>query len=63
MVKDLPSNRIDTFTFDFVLVCNGHYTTPLYPDIKGKKIYQGLQTHSHYFRKAEAFKGKSAIVF
>eukprot|EP00111_Clytia_hemisphaerica_P003895 TCONS_00011181-protein len=51
--------------FDAVIVCNGHYLVPNYPEIPGlKEHYKGKQLHSHYYRDPEDHKGtKNAIVW
>eukprot|EP01135_Chromosphaera_perkinsii_P007869 Nk52_evm61s1020 gene=Nk52_evmTU61s1020 len=63
--------------FDAVVVCNGHYTKPSWPEIDGMDIPQQhgvvsdnsrnakgpLVFHSHWFRQAtEKYKGKRVVV-
>lgn len=55
--RDLPSDRISTELFDAIMVCNGHYNTPLMPTMEGQDVYGGQQIHSHDFRCPEPFKG------
>lgn len=57
IVRNLPENSIETNVFDAVLVCNGHYNTPAFPNYDGRQLYKGQQIHSHDYRCAEPFKG------
>lgn len=56
-VTDLEKDQTETKLFDFVMICNGHYSNPVMPDIKGKELFQGNQMHSVSYRKAEPFRG------
>ena len=47
------SNEVIEEHFDYVLVCNGHFTVPNIPDILGKDTFEGTQYHVHSFRKFE----------
>lgn len=62
IVTDLNLNSYETLNFDAVLVCNGHYHTPLIPKYKGSEIYNGKQIHSHDYRNAAKFKGESVLI-
>lgn len=57
IVRDLPNDKLETYIFDAILVCNGHYHTPAYPEYPGRKLFRGKQIHSHDFRCADPFKG------
>lgn len=57
-VKDLESDEILTLSFDYVMICNGHYNEPNLPVIPGQDRFQGQQLHSVKYRKAETFRGK-----
>lgn len=59
IVRDLPTNAYNTYIFDAVIVCNGHYHTPAMPKYIGKDVYKGQQIHSHDFRCSQPFKGKT----
>ncbi|CAI2366978.1 unnamed protein product [Moneuplotes crassus] len=39
--------------FDYIIVCNGHYSTPKIPDFKGKDKFKGFQMHMHSLRRIE----------
>ncbi|XP_036404506.1 dimethylaniline monooxygenase [N-oxide-forming] 2 [Megalops cyprinoides] len=61
------SNGVDgskTFTerFDAVMVCNGHFYDPYIPDIPGLEKFSGSLMHSHDYRSAEPFSGKSVVL-
>ena len=60
IVKDLSGDgRVDTYMFDAVIVCNGHYHTPDWPKMKGYEKFQGSQIHSHDYRCSDPYKGKN----
>lgn len=61
-VKDLLTNITTTEVYDAIMVCNGHYHTPMYPDIEGVESFPGLKLHSHDYRKPETFTDKSVLV-
>ncbi|KAL3853381.1 hypothetical protein ACJMK2_016927 [Sinanodonta woodiana] len=44
-----------TELFDAVIVCNGHYSVPLYPDIVGLEDFAGQVIHSHDYREPEKY--------
>lgn len=62
IVKDLKSDKYETLNFDAVFVANGHYNTPLIPNYEGKKIFEGLQMHSHDYRSPEMFRNESVLI-
>lgn len=58
----LTTTGYETFLFDAVLVCNGHFTTPIYPKFDGENVFQGQQSHSHEYREPEKFKNRRVLV-
>ncbi|KAL4631387.1 flavin-containing monooxygenase FMO GS-OX-like 4 isoform X1 [Arapaima gigas] len=61
------SNRVDPGTsvteqFDAVMICNGHFFDPYIPAIPGMDKFPGTLMHSHDYRSAEPFAGKSVVV-
>ncbi|KAG9274256.1 dimethylaniline monooxygenase N-oxide-forming 2-like [Astyanax mexicanus] len=48
--------------FDAVMVCNGHFYDPYIPTIPGLEKFKGMLMHSHDYRNAEPFAGKSVVV-
>lgn len=58
IVRNLAEDRVDTYHFDAILVCNGHYHTPHWPQFPGRDLFQGQQIHSHKFRCSDPFKGE-----
>jgi dimethylaniline monooxygenase (N-oxide forming) len=58
IVKNLPKDKMETHMFDAVMICNGHYHTPAFPDYKGQDIYNGQLLHSHDYRCPDSFKGE-----
>jgi dimethylaniline monooxygenase (N-oxide forming) len=62
IVQDMKAKKFETFIFDAVLVCNGHYNSPTFPKYQGQKDFQGKQIHSHDYRTNEAFKDENVLV-
>lgn len=62
LVRNLIIDSYETVTFDAVLVCNGHFSVPHLPKIKGQKIFKGRQMHSHNYRTPEGFAGENVLV-
>lgn len=62
IVKDLPNNKFETFIYDVVFVCNGHFSKPRYPKISNINEFNGKLMHSHDFRTAEEFSGLLFII-
>ena len=58
IVKNLPTDKYETYIFDAILVCNGHYNHPALPKFKGSKLFKGRQIHSHDYRSKDLFKGE-----
>jgi len=49
-------------TYDAVVVCNGHYSAPSVPEIRGMDAFPGECMHSHNYRRPEAFAGKRVLL-
>ncbi|CAM1508333.1 Fc.00g051810.m01.CDS01 [Cosmosporella sp. VM-42] len=53
-------------TFDAVVVANGHYSTPLIPEMKGARefaeAYPGVIRHSKQYRTPRPFKDQKVVV-
>lgn len=62
IVRNLPRDIYETFNFDAVLICNGHYSSPKIPRYEGREEFQGIQIHSHDFRKSKNFKNENVLV-
>jgi dimethylaniline monooxygenase (N-oxide forming) len=56
------SDKIETFDFDFVVICNGVFSEPFVPDIKGSDQYEGTVLHSSQFTDKDIVHGKRTIV-
>ncbi|XP_068780125.1 uncharacterized protein [Struthio camelus] len=54
--------RRQTEHFDAVMVCTGHYATPILPDIPGLDTFTGQVLHSHEYRHPEPFAGLSVVL-
>lgn len=62
IVRDLINNEDKSYKFDAVMVCNGHYHTPIYATFPGLETFPGEQMHSHDYRQPDIFKDKRVIV-
>lgn len=51
-----------TVLFDYVFVCNGHYSKPFIPEFPGREIFNGNQMHSHDYRRPETFVSEDVLV-
>ncbi|XP_058446206.1 senecionine N-oxygenase-like [Malaya genurostris] len=61
-VKNLRDNIFFTLKFDFIMVCNGHYSSPFVPEYPGKNEFEGLIIHSHEYRSEERFTGHHVLL-
>ncbi|KFB45947.1 hypothetical protein ZHAS_00013913 [Anopheles sinensis] len=62
LVKDLPNDRYHDYQFDFVLVCNGHYSSPVIPDFAGRETFRGRQLHSKDYRRSEHYSDDRVLI-
>ena len=62
MVVNLENETDEVVLFDYVFVCNGHYSAPIYPTIAGVDSFRGRALHSHYYRKPYSFKDEVVLV-
>jgi trimethylamine monooxygenase len=60
-VKDLVNDVISSSEFDYVFVGSGHFSTPNIPEFPGLDKFLGRTLHSHDFRSADEFAGKSVL--
>jgi trimethylamine monooxygenase len=59
--KDLVNDCLTTDVFDYVVVANGHFSTPNTPDFPGLEKFPGRVLHAHDFRDAAEFAGKRIL--
>lgn len=57
---DSASDYVETF--DYVIVCTGHLSTPNIPHFEGLDKFGGIVLHSHDLRAAEAYKDQTVVV-
>ncbi|KAK9863763.1 hypothetical protein WJX84_004346 [Apatococcus fuscideae] len=57
---DRPS-EVRTEDFDALLVCNGHYTDPRWPEVEGQAAFPGHIRHSHNYREPSSYKGQRVV--
>ena len=62
IVKNLQKGSFETYTFDVVLVCSGHFHSGCTPAYEGIEIFKGKQFHSHDYRCADLLKNESILV-
>lgn len=62
IVKDLANDKIFVEHFDSIIVCNGHYSKPSYPNLIGIENFKGKSLHSHDYRKADKLKNERVLV-
>lgn len=62
IVKKLQNEAYEIHEFDAVLICNGHFYSPLIPSYDGRDEFKGRQMHSHDYRSPEAFKDEEILV-
>ena len=55
-------SQSQTATYDALVVCNGHYSAPRCPEVKGSDVFPGQVMHSHNYRHNEAFKGQTVVL-
>ncbi|XP_044263463.1 senecionine N-oxygenase-like [Tribolium madens] len=51
-----------TNIYDVVMICNGHYNTPINPTLAGQEKFKGHVMHSHQYRSNEPFKNQRVLV-
>ncbi|OAD52045.1 Flavin-containing monooxygenase FMO GS-OX-like 2 [Eufriesea mexicana] len=61
-VKIMKTKEEEEIIFDAIMICNGHYFDPYMPTIPGIENFPGTIIHSHSYRKAEDFAGKSVLI-
>jgi len=59
---DLVNDKSVVETFDYVIVANGHFSTPNVPFFEGLDKFGGRVLHAHDFRDALEFKDKDVMV-
>lgn len=62
LVKDIVNKRYDAYQFDYVLVCNGHYSSPVVPSFPGQDAFRGRQLHSKDYRRSENYRNERVLV-
>jgi len=60
--KDLVNDHVFSEEFDYVVVANGHFSTPNVPRFEGFETFNGRVLHAHDFRDAVEFKDKDVLV-
>lgn len=61
IVRNFRADRVETFIFDAVLVCNG-ISSPYMPKIPGQRLFAGKQLHSHHYRSSKLFENENVLI-
>ena len=61
-VHDLSKDHVYSEEFDYVVVANGHFSTPNVPQFDGFSSFNGRILHSHDFRDAMEFVDQDILV-
>ncbi|XP_001603494.1 flavin-containing monooxygenase FMO GS-OX4 isoform X1 [Nasonia vitripennis] len=61
-VKHVKTSTNEEYTYDAVMVCNGHFFEPYTPDIPGLSDFKGRVMHSHVYRKPDSFENQNVLV-
>jgi hypothetical protein len=56
------STEQHTATYDAVMICNGHYSVPRIPELKGMDQFPGTCLHSHNYRKPGQYDGLKVVL-
>jgi dimethylaniline monooxygenase (N-oxide forming) len=59
---DKSDNTENSKEFDFIVVCNGLYSTPLVPSYPNQDQFEGRVLHSSLFRDPELAEGRRVVV-
>lgn len=59
---DKPTNQRLEEVFDAVMICNGHYNDPVFPELEGDELFLGQIMHSHQYREPKGFQDKRVLV-
>ncbi len=60
--RDTAADRETTETYDNVVVCTGHFSTPNVPYYEGFESFNGRILHAHDFRDAREFKDQDILI-
>ncbi|KAK3594326.1 hypothetical protein CHS0354_024262 [Potamilus streckersoni] len=60
--KHLETGHVTEETFDYVMICNGHYYEPMSPHLPGLQEFTGKTIHSHDYIDFHGYEGKKVLV-
>lgn len=60
--RDLITSAVTQGTFDYVLVCNGHFNKPFVPSVPGLDSFPGSIMHSQEYREPSPFKNEAVLI-
>ncbi|XP_028410089.1 flavin-containing monooxygenase FMO GS-OX-like 2 [Dendronephthya gigantea] len=62
VVKDLKTEAVEKFVFDAVVVCNGHFAVPKFPEFPGMDTFPGNVIHSLDYDKQDNYQDETVVV-
>ena len=62
VAHDLEANHTQSHEYDYVVVANGHFSTPNAPHFPGFETFLGRVLHAHDFRDAVEFAEKDILI-
>lgn len=62
IVRNLTIDAYQTYIFDAILICNGHFHSGFIPNYEGRQLFIGKQIHSHDYRDPKAFRDEDILV-
>ena len=62
VAHDLEANHTQSHEYDYVVVANGHFSTPNAPHFLGFETFLGRVLHAHDFRDAVEFAEKDILI-
>ena len=62
VAHDLEANHTQSDEYDYVVVANGHFSTPNVPHFPGFETFLGRVLHAHDFRDAVEFVDKDILI-
>ena len=60
--EDVRNKRKEVRCYDAVMVCNGHCTEAVIPEIPGISNFQGSVSHSRDYRTYDIYKDKRVLI-
>ncbi|XP_014253938.1 flavin-containing monooxygenase FMO GS-OX1-like isoform X4 [Cimex lectularius] len=59
--KNLDTGKQSESFYDAIFICNGHYSVPVIPEIRGISTFKGKLIHSHLYRVPSEFSHRTIL--